>query len=66
MLVSDGHRLVSRFASGTLAPSLYWQDDPAFPEAVIIASLFDGNWNRFPEQSILSVGEDLDIQIYQL
>lgn len=70
MLVSDGHRLVaSRFASGTLAPSLYWlRDDPAFPEAVIIASepLFDGNWNRFPEQSILSVGEDLDIQIYQL
>ena len=70
MLVSDGHRLVaSRFASGTLAPSLYWlRDDPAFPEAVIIASepLFDGNWKRFPEQSILSVGEDLDIQIYQL
>ncbi len=70
MLVSDGHRLVaSRFASGTLAPSLYWlRDDPAYPESVIIASepLFDGNWNRFPEQSILSVGEDLDIQIYQL
>ena len=70
LLVSDGHHLVaSRFASGTLAPSLYWlRDDPAFPEAVIIASepLFDGNWNRFPEQSILSVGEDLEIQIYQL
>ena len=70
MLVSDGHRIVaSRFASGTAAPSLYWlRDDPAFPEAVIIASepLFDGNWNRFPEQSILSVGENIDIKIHQL
>lgn len=70
MLVSDGHRLVaSRFATGTPAPSLYWlRDDPAFPEAVIIASepLFEGNWNRLPEQSILSVGEDLEIQIHQL
>jgi glutamine amidotransferase len=70
MLVSDGHRLVaSRFATGTEAPSLYWlRDDPAFPEAVIVASepLFDGNWHRFPEQSILSAGKDLDIQIHQL
>ena len=70
MLVSDGHRLVaSRFASGTAAPSLYWlRDDPTFPDAVIIASepLFAGNWNSFPEQSILSVGEDLEIQIDQL
>lgn len=70
MLVSDGHCLVAtRFASGTTAPSLYWlRDDPTFPEAVIIASepLFEGNWNRFPEQSILSVGEDLEIQIRQI
>lgn len=70
MLVSDGHRIVaSRFASSTAAPSLYWlRDASAFPEAVIIASepLFDGNWNCFPEQSILSVGENLDIKIHQL
>lgn len=70
MVVSNGHRLVaSRFASGCALPSLYWlRDDPTFPEAVIIASepLFEGNWNCFPKQSILSVGEDLDIQIHQL
>lgn len=70
LVVSDGHRLVaSRFASGTSLPSLYWlRDDPTYPEAVIIASepLFEGNWNRFPEQSILSVGEDLDIHIHQI
>lgn len=70
MIISDGHRLVaSRFASGTATPSLYWlRDDPTYPEAIIIASepLFEGNWNRFPEQSILSVGEDLEIKIYQI
>lgn len=70
ILVSDGHHLVaSRFASDKQSPSLYWlRDDPAFPEAVIIASepLFAGNWNSFPEQSIISVGEDLEIQIYQV
>jgi glutamine amidotransferase len=70
MILSDGQRLIaSRFATGTESPSLYWlRDDPAFPEAVIIASepLFEGNWHRFPEQSILSVGEDLEIQINQI
>jgi len=70
ILASDGHHLVaSRFASDKQSPSLYWlRDDPAFPEAVIIASepLFAGNWNSFPEQSIISVGEDLEIQIYQV
>ncbi len=70
MIVSDGHRLVaSRFASDQQAPSLYWlRDDPAFPEAVIIASepIFAGNWNSFPEQSIICVGEDLEIEIHQV
>ena len=70
MIVSDGHRLVaSRFASDQQAPSLYWlRDDPAFPEAVIIASepIFAGNWNSFPEQSIITVGEDLEIEIHQI
>jgi glutamine amidotransferase len=42
------------------------RDDPAFPEAVIIASepMFEGNWNSFPEQSIVSVGEDLEIETH--
>lgn len=70
IIISDGHRLVaSRFAHGVQAPSLYWlRDDPAFPEAVIMASepLFTSNWISCPENSIISVGEDLDIQIYQL
>lgn len=70
MIVSDGKRLIaSRFASDKKAPSLYWlRDDPTFPEAVIIASepLFEGNWNSVPEQSIVSVGQDLEIEIHQV
>ncbi|MBD1942394.1 ergothioneine biosynthesis protein EgtC [Coleofasciculus sp. FACHB-712] len=70
IIVTDGHRMVaSRFAQGTNVPSLYWlRDDPIFPEAVAIASepLFTGNWIGFPEQSMISVGEDLEVQIHQL
>ncbi|MBD1920286.1 ergothioneine biosynthesis protein EgtC [Microcoleus sp. FACHB-831] len=69
IIVSDGDRMVaSRFAQGVATPSLYWlRDDPLFPEAVVIASepLFTSNWNKLPERSIISVGEDLDVQIAQ-
>lgn len=67
ILLSDGKRLVAcRYASRSPVPSLYWlRDDPTFPNSVIIASepLFGGNWNSFPENSIIIVGENLDIQI---
>jgi glutamine amidotransferase len=70
VIVSDGHHLIaSRYAYGTVAPSLYWlRDDPNYPDAVIIASepLFIGNWNSLPDSSIFSVGEDLEIHIHQL
>lgn len=69
-IVTDGRRLVaSRYAYGTSAPSLYWlRDDPSYPDAVIIASepLFAGNWKSFPNSSILSVGENLEIYLNQL
>jgi ergothioneine biosynthesis protein EgtC len=69
-ILSDGKRLIaSRASSRSPAPSLYWlRDDPLFPKAVVIASepLFSSNWNPFPESSILTVGEDLDIQIQPL
>lgn len=67
LLLSDGKRLVAcRSASRSPVPSLYWlRDDPNFPNAVIIASepLFVGNWNSLAENSIIVVGENLDIQI---
>jgi glutamine amidotransferase len=67
LIISDGHQLIaSRFASTSPAPSLYWlRDDPTFPNSVIIASepLFAGNWNMLPENSIIHVGENCDIQV---
>jgi glutamine amidotransferase len=67
LLISDGKRLIaSRFASDRNSPSLYWlRDDSTFPAAAIIASepLFTGDWHSIPEHSIVSVGEDLEIQI---
>ncbi|MBD2363649.1 ergothioneine biosynthesis protein EgtC [Anabaena minutissima FACHB-250] len=63
---SDGKRLIaSRFSTSAPAPSLYWlRDDLTFPNSVIIASepLFAGNWTSCPENSIITVGEDCDIQ----
>lgn len=70
LVVSDGNRLVaSRFSTKTPSATLYWlQNDLTFPNSVIIASepLFKGNWNSFPENSILSVGEDYEIRIEQI
>ncbi|MFS0517078.1 ergothioneine biosynthesis protein EgtC [Nostoc sp. UIC 10607] len=70
VIFSDGHRLIaSRFATTSPAPSLYWiRDDPTFLKSVIIASepLFIGNWNAFPENSIITVEADCEIQIEQI
>ncbi len=70
MVISDGDRLIaSRLSTKSPAPSLYWlRDDPSFPKAVIIASepIFTGNWTDFPENSIISVGVDCDIQFEQI
>ncbi|MBD6618823.1 ergothioneine biosynthesis protein EgtC [Komarekiella sp. 'clone 1'] len=70
VVFSDGHRLIaSRFTTTSPAPSLYWiRDDLIFPKSVIIASepLFIGNWTACPENSIISVREDCDIQVEQI
>ncbi|MBD2438686.1 ergothioneine biosynthesis protein EgtC [Nostoc sp. FACHB-110] len=70
VVLSDGKRLIaSRFAVGSQAPSLYLlRDDLNFPNSVIIASepLFTGDWKPCPENSIISVGEDCEIQIEQI
>lgn len=70
VIVSNGQQLIaSRYSVGSVPPTLYWlQDDPTFPNSVIIASepLFAGNWHLCPEQSILTVGENLEIKIHQM
>lgn len=69
LIMSDGEQLVAcRFAANTAAPSLYYlSDDPQLPQAVLIASepLFPGNWQPCPENSILNVGADLDLHLWQ-
>lgn len=70
IVISDGQQLVaSRFASRSPAPSLYWlEDDANYPGGTIIASepLFEGNWKKCPEQSIIRVGEDGKVNINQV
>ncbi|AKG20991.1 ergothioneine biosynthesis protein EgtC [Calothrix sp. 336/3] len=70
VVISDGHRLVAaRYGTKSPAPSLYWlQNGGNFPESIIIASepLFPGDWQSFPENSIISVGEDSDFRIEQV
>ncbi|MEA5541240.1 ergothioneine biosynthesis protein EgtC [Limnoraphis robusta Tam1] len=70
VIICDGQQMVaSRFAVAGIPPSLYYlQNDPKFPQSVIIASepLFPGNWYSCPEQSIITVGENLDIHIEKL
>ncbi len=70
MIICDGRQMVaSRYAVAGIAPSLYYlQNDPKFPHSVIIASepLFAGNWHSCPEQSLISVGENLEIHIKKL
>jgi ergothioneine biosynthesis protein EgtC len=67
IIISNGCQLIaSRFACGNIPPSLYWlQNDPTFPQSIIIASepLFVGNWQPCPAQSIISIGEDFDLNI---
>lgn len=69
-ILTNGKELVaSRFADRVAVPSLYWlRDDPLLPQSVLIASeaLFPGNWMSFPEQSILKVDHDLEVQIHSI
>ncbi|MCW6037709.1 ergothioneine biosynthesis protein EgtC [Spirulina subsalsa FACHB-351] len=65
-VISTGKRLVAcRYSNFEIISTLYWlRDDLNFPGSVILASepLFEGNWKACPAQSLLSVGEDLEIK----
>ena len=67
IVISDGKQLVaSRYAHCQANPTLYWlRDDPIYPDSVIVASepLFEGNWNSCPSNSIISVRENLEVNI---
>jgi len=70
LIFSDGDRLVaSRYANRSPAPSLYWlRDEAAFPDGIVIASepIIPGDWQALPENSILSVGRDCEIQYHSI
>lgn len=67
LIVSEGDRLIAcRASNRTPVPTLYWlRDDPMFPNAVVIASepLFSSEWQPVPEQSVLIVRQNLDVEI---
>ncbi|MDB9494794.1 ergothioneine biosynthesis protein EgtC [Spirulina major CS-329] len=69
-IASTGDRLIAcRYANFDILPTLYWlQNDPHYPEAVILASepLFAGNWQPCPPQSRLIVEPSLDVTITPL
>jgi glutamine amidotransferase len=70
IILGDGQQLIaSRYANRQPIPSLYWlRDDPAYPDSVLIASepLFAANWNSCPENSLIRVGENLDVTIHPI
>jgi predicted glutamine amidotransferase len=67
IVISDGNRLIaSRFAHRATVPSLYWiKDSSDYPDSVILASepIFADNWQTCPMQSIITVSQDLKIEI---
>jgi glutamine amidotransferase len=67
LVIADGKQLIaSRYSTRDPVPSLYWlRDDPAYPDSVLIASepLFTADWKSCPENSVIRVGEDLEVTI---
>jgi len=74
LIVGDGQQLVAcRFAWRSQdcpapAPTLYWlQGHDRTPEGTIVASepLFDGNWQKLPERTILTIQNEHEVEIHQ-
>ncbi|WP_013323652.1 ergothioneine biosynthesis protein EgtC [Gloeothece verrucosa] len=67
IILSDGQQLVaSRYSNRAPTSTLYWlRDDPLYPDGVIIASepLFEGNWHKIAEGSLITVKQSLEVQI---
>ena len=67
IILSNGKELAAcRYANRKQCPSLYYiKDDSEYSNAVILASepLFEGNWISCPEESIIGVGENLEVSV---
>ena len=70
IVISDGEQLVaSRYDTTGKSPSLYWlQHHAMFPNAVLLASepLFEANWVRCPENTLITVDTNRDIHLQTL
>lgn len=70
LILSTGDRLIAcRASNRTPVPSLYWlREDPMFPHAVVIASepLFASKWQPVPEHHLISVTQNLDVEIQSI
>lgn len=71
LIFTDGRAIVaSRCATHAPAPTLYYAtDDPAFPNAVVLASeppYGDNRWQAVPEGAIVTVEPDRTVRIERL
>jgi len=66
IILSNGRELAaSRYSNREASPTLYYIRDHSLSDGVIIASepMFKGNWISFPEQSLIGVGENLEVSV---
>ena len=67
IVLSNGKELAAcRYANRKQSPSLYYiKDNLHYSGAVIIASepLFEGDWISCPDESIIGVGENLEVSV---
>lgn len=67
IIVSDGKQLIAaRYANRKPVPSLYWlENDSRYSDSVIVASepLFQGDWKAFPENSIIEIKANLEVNL---
>jgi glutamine amidotransferase len=67
IILSNGRELAAcRYANRQQCPSLYYiKDNSEYSDAVIITSepMFEGDWISCPEQSLIGVGENLEVSL---
>ncbi len=66
ILANSDRMIASRYSNHYPQPTLYYLKNSAlYPDAVILASerMFEGDWKICPEDSIITVGKNLDLTI---
>ena len=69
IVLGNGRELAaSRYSNRKVSPTLYYIKNHSLSDGVILASepLFEGKWISCPEASIISIGEDLTVNIHSI